>query len=470
MTYAEAPRVVVAGLSGDSGKTLVALALLLGARARGLDVQAFKKGPDYIDAAWLTWASGGPARNLDTFLAGADGAAQRFSRHAAGSGGLNVVEGNRGMLDGVDAAGTHSTAALAELLRAPVLLVLNATKMTATAAALVRGCQAMAPGLTLAGVVLNQVAGSRHAAIAREAIEGSCGVPVVGVIPRLAPADLLPGRHLGLVPPREHRGAEGAADALRRIAQEHLDLGRILEAASSAPPIDALPAGVDPAASPRERAQSLEIGYVSDSAFSFYYPENLEALEARGATLVPLSSLAGGALPESLSALYIGGGFPETHGPAIAANLPFLESLRRAAEGGLPIFAECGGLMLLADAVSWRGRRHAMAGVVPVEIEVLDTPQGHGYMLLSVDRTNPFFPVGTELRAHEFHYSRIAGRVPATSCAVLRGTGCGGGRDAVSVNRVWAGYAHVHADAVPEWADGLIRAARDYKAEAGGRA
>ena len=466
MTYAEAPRVAVAGLSGDSGKTLVALALLLGARARGLDVQAFKKGPDYIDAAWLTWASGAPARNLDTFLAGADAAARRFSRHAAGSGGLNVIEGNRGLLDGVDAAGTHSTAALAELLRAPVLLVLNATKMTATAAALVRGCQALAPGLTLAGVVLSQVAGSRHAAIAREAIEGSCGVPVVGVIPRLAPADLLPGRHLGLVPPREHQGLEGAADALRRIAQEHLDLGRILEAASSAPPIDALPAGVDPAASPRERAQSLEIGYVSDSAFSFYYPENLEALEARGARLIPLSSLASETLPESLSALYIGGGFPETHGPAIAANLPFLESLRRAAEGGLPIFAECGGLMLLADAVSWRGRRHTMAGVVPVEIEVFDTPQGHGYMLMSVDRPNPFFPVGAEIRAHEFHYSRITGRVPATSCAVLRGTGCGGGRDAASVNRVWAGYGHVHADAVPAWADGMIRAARAFLAEA----
>lgn len=469
MTYAEAPRVAVAGLSGDSGKTLVALALLLGARARGLDVRAFKKGPDYIDAAWLTWASGGPARNLDTFLAGADAAARRFSRHAAGAGGLNVIEGNRGLLDGVDAAGTHSTAALAELLRAPVLLVLNATKMTATAAALVRGCQALAPGMTLAGVVLNQVAGSRHADVAREAIEGSCGVPVVGVIPRRAPADLLPGRHLGLVPPREHQGLEGAADALRRMALEHLDLDRILEAASAAPPIDAVPAGVDPAASPHERARSLEIGYVSDSAFSFYYPENLEALEARGARLIPLSSLASEALPEHLSALYIGGGFPETHGPAIAANLPFLASMRRAAEGGLPIFAECGGLMLLADAVTWRGRRHAMAGVVPVEIDVLDTPQGHGYMLLSVDRPNPFFAVGAEIRAHEFHYSRIAGCVPETACAVVRGTGCGGGRDACSVKRVWAGYAHLHADAVPAWADGMIRAAREYRMETGGR-
>ena len=464
-----APRVVVAGLAGDSGKTMVALALALGARDRGLDVRAFKKGPDYIDAAWLAWASGAPARNLDTFLTGPDIAAARFARHAAGEGGVSVIEGNRGLLDGVDAAGTHSTAALAALVGAPVLLVINARKMTATAAALVRGCQVMAPAVTLAGVVLNQVAGTRHAVVAREAIEQACGVPVVGVVPRLARAELLPGRHLGLVPPREHAGLADAGDELRRIAREHLDLDRILAAASTAPPIDRPPAAADMPTGQRAASEPLEIGYISDSAFSFYYPENLEALEARGATLVPLSSLAGDEVPANLSALYIGGGFPETHGHAIAANLPFLGSLRRAASAGLPIFAECGGLMLLAQAVSWRGERHAMAGVVPAEVEVLDTPQGHGYMLLKVDRSNPFFPQGAEIRAHEFHYSRLSGPVPATACAVVRGTGCGGGRDAIASGRVWAGYAHVHADAAPAWADGLIRAAREYQAGAGGR-
>jgi cobyrinic acid a,c-diamide synthase len=464
-----APRVVVAGLAGDSGKTMVALALALGARDLGREVRAFKKGPDYIDAAWLAWASGAPARNLDTYLTGPDIAAARFARHAAGEDGVSVIEGNRGLLDGVDAAGTHSTAALAALVSAPVLLVINARKMTATAAALVRGCQVMAPGVTLAGVVLNQVAGPRHAEVAREAIERSCGVPVVGVVPRFAHAGLLPGRHLGLVPPREHAGLADAAAELRRIAREHLDLGRILASASAAPPIDTPPPDADPFQDQAVAANTLEVGYLSDSAFSFYYPENLEALEARGATLVPLSSLAGDEVPPTLSALYIGGGFPETHGPAIAANLPFLHSLRRAAAKGLPIFAECGGLMLLSQAVSWRGERHVMAGVVPAEIEVLDTPQGHGYMLLQVDRPNPFFPTGAKIRAHEFHYSRISGPVPETACAVERGTGCGGGRDAIAAGRVWAGYAHVHADAAPAWADGLIRAAREYQAGAGGR-
>jgi cobyrinic acid a,c-diamide synthase len=471
MTRSPAPRIVVAGLAGDSGKTLVALALIVAARGRGLAVRAFKKGPDYIDAAWLTWASGAPARNLDTFLAGHDVVGRSFARHAARAEGdalaLNVIEGNRGLLDGTDAAGTHSTAALAALLDAPVLLVLNARKMTATAAALVRGCQTMAPGLRFAGVVLNQVAGARHASVAREAIERACGVPVLGVIPQLRSIEVLPGRHLGLVPPLEHPGTAGAADALRVIAREHLDLGRITDAAAAAPEWVA-----EERASGEEEpqgggAERLPVGYVTDAAFSFYYPENLEALEARGAELVPLSSMRDTNVPSHLSALYIGGGFPETHGAAIASNRPFLAAIRAAALRGLPIFAECGGLMLLAEAVRWRGERHPMAGVLPVEIDVLDAPQGHGYVVLSADRPNPFFPIGLEIPAHEFHYSRIAGALPATACAVLRGTGCGGGRDAIVVNRVWASYAHIHAAGVPEWADGLLRAAREYRLEAG---
>jgi cobyrinic acid a,c-diamide synthase len=472
MTAFPMPRIVVAGLSGDSGKTITALALLLGARDRGLAVRGFKKGPDYIDAAWLTWASGAPARNLDTFLAGRENVERTFARHAVRGGRdgalvLNVIEGNRGLFDGTDAAGTHSTAVLAALLEAPVLLVLNARKLTATAAALVRGCQAMAPDLRLAGVVLNQVAGTRHAAVAREAVERTCGVPVLGAIPQLGTTDVLPGRHLGLVPPLEHKGIAGAADTLRKIAREHLDLGRIIDAAAALPERR----GAEPVTGDDRRAgesgDPVAVGYVTDSAFSFYYPDNLEALEARGATLVPLSSMADAAVPSRLSALYIGGGFPETHAAAIAGNRPFLASIRAVADRGLPIFAECGGLMLLAEAVSWRGERHAMAGVLPIEIEVLDAPQGHGYVVLSADRPNPFFPIGLDIRAHEFHYSRIAGRVPDTACAVLRGTGCGGGRDAIVAGRVWASYAHIHAAGVPAWADGLIRAARAFQLEAG---
>jgi cobyrinic acid a,c-diamide synthase len=254
---------------------------------------------------------------------------------------------------------------------------------------------------------------------------------------------------------------------LRGLASEHLDLDRIVASAAEAwtggevaTPIDRTE--TSPASPP------VTIGYLSDRAFSFYYPENLEALEARGSTLVPLSSLAGDALPPDLDALYVGGGFPETHAATLAANRPLLDSVRAAAARGLPIYAECGGLMLLANTVAWQGRRHTMAGVFPIDVEVLAAPQGHGYVILTVDRPNPYFDVGLEIRAHEFHYSRIVGGVPESACAVLRGTGCGGGRDAMVVNRVWASYAHVHAAGLPAWADGVVRAAREYGHNAGG--
>lgn len=206
------PRLVVAGLSGGSGKTLVSLGLLLSAQRRGLRIAAFKKGPDYIDAAWLSWASGLPAHNLDTFLMGYDGAASAFAAHGQ-PGALNVIEGNRGLYDGFDAQGTHSTAELAKTLRAPVVLVLDATKVTRTAAAMVLGCQRLDPQVNLAGVILNQVSGSRHEQVLREAINVSCGIPVLGAIPRSTTAGLVPERHLGLVVPDEYPDRKPCAAA-----------------------------------------------------------------------------------------------------------------------------------------------------------------------------------------------------------------------------------------------------------------
>jgi cobyrinic acid a,c-diamide synthase len=467
-----ASRIVVAGLSGDSGKTLVSLALALGARDRGVNVRGFKKGPDYIDASWLAWATTAPARNLDTFLMGDDGARRAFGCHAArgagaGSAVLNLIEGNRGLFDGMDAAGTHSTAALAEVLASPVLLVIDARKMTGTAAALVRGCQVTAPRLRIGGVVLNRVAGGRHETVTREAIERGCGVRVLGAVPRLEESDLLPGRHLGLLTPHEHDAKGRLAERLRTIAREALDLDRILECAEAAPSLDDEALQIGTLSAPGSTGQPVTIGYLSDSAFSFYYPENLEALEARGARLAPLSSLSGDALPVTLDALYIGGGFPETHAARLSVNTALLDSLRARAAAGLPIYAECGGLMLLANSVSWQGVRHEMAGVLPVDVVMLAKPQGHGYVVLSVDRPNPFFEIGREIRAHEFHYSHVTGDLPATACSVLRGTGCGGGRDAMVTGSIWASYAHMHAGGTPEWADGMVAAARRYNSRAG---
>ncbi len=224
------PRVVVAGLGGDSGKTLTSLSLLLLLSKTGLGVTAFKKGPDYIDAAWLTWASGRPARNLDTWMMGSDAVVRSFWTHAE-SDGLNLIEGNRGLYDGFDAQGSHSTAEMAKWLHAPVLLVLNATKMTRTAAALVLGCQRLDPEVRIAGVILNQVANRRHESVLREAIVSACGVPVLGVVPRGREEMLLPGRHLGLVMPEEHPEIGGLQRNLLALTKSRFDLKKIMEIA-----------------------------------------------------------------------------------------------------------------------------------------------------------------------------------------------------------------------------------------------
>jgi len=457
------PRLVVAGLSGDSGKTLIALGAVLLARNTGLPVGVFKKGPDYIDAAWLTWASGRAARHLDSYLMGWEKVTASFVAHADPDG-LSVIEGNRGLYDGFDVRGTHSTAELAKHLQAPVVLVVNATKVSRTAAALVLGCQMLDPKVRIAGVVLNQVAGSRHERVLRAAIMDACNLPVLGAVPRALTGTLLPGRHLGLVTPEEHPEIGVLRQNLLGLLDGHLDLAGILGAAGTAVPLPQPPDSCEPAPDGR----GLTIGYLRDSAFTFYYPENLEQIERSGATLLPISSLSGGSVPARLSALYIGGGFPETHGPALSANRSFLESIRRSAEHGLPIYAECGGLMLLARTMTWQGRRHAMAGVLPVDIEVCDVPQGHGYVELEVDQPNPFFPVGLALRGHEFHYSRVVpdGSGPPTACRVTRGAGTLRGRDGITLGNVWAGYTHVHALATPEWITGLIAAARRRAASA----
>jgi cobyrinic acid a,c-diamide synthase len=453
------PRLVVAGLGGDSGKTLVSLALLQTARGLGLDVRAFKKGPDYIDAAWLAWAAGTPARNLDTWLMGVPGVQQAFARHATGAD-LAVVEGNRGLYDGADAEGTHSTAELAKALDAPVLLVVNATKVTRTVAACVLGCQAFDPDVRIAGVVLNQVSGARHERIIRDAVESRCQVPVVGVVPRLPGEVLLHSRHLGLVPPPEFRDLAELGPRLVERVGARLDVPAILDLARRAPAAGWI---VDHVATPGDGG-GLRIGYLRDSAFTFYYPENLECLEAAGATLVPISSLTAHGLPPGLHALYIGGGFPETHAAAIAANRTFLDDLRRRAQAGLPIYAECGGLMLLAQSLRQGDRVSPMAGVLPCEIELCAGPQGHGYAELVVDTPNPFFPVGLVLRGHEFHYSRTvpAAAIPRTACVVRRGSGSAVGRDALIAHQVWAAYTHLHATSTPEWARGLLGAARTF--------
>ena len=449
----EAPRLVIAGLAGDTGKSLISLGFAAALRRRGLVVAPFKKGPDFIDAAWLGAAAGAPGRNLDTWLMPAEAILGSLRRAAAGAD-VAVIEGNRGLFDGMDAEGTHSTAALARLIDAPVVLVVDATKSTRTVAALVAGCAAFEPGLRLAGVVLNRVGTLRQEAVIRQAISRTTDIPVLGAVPRLPGADL-PSRHLGLVTAAEHPDAQAALGAAADAVERFLDVEATLGIARSAAPLaagDATPA--------RRAPTRARIGVLRDRAFSFYYPENLEALEAAGAELVETSPLDDDRLPE-VDAVYAGGGFPEVHAAGLAANGSFREDLRRRIAAGLPVWAECGGLMYLAETLAVDGRIHPMVGALPVVAEQTERPQGHGYVAARVDGDNPFLARGTELRGHEFHYSRVtggAGGLP-TVLALARGVGAAAGRDGLHLGSAVATYTHLHAAGTPGWAEGLVRAA-----------
>ncbi len=452
------PRLVVAGLSGDCGKTLVSLGLCRALTDRGRVVQAFKKGPDYIDAAWLTAATDRPCRNLDPYLF--DQPALGRAVEAASSAGIMIVEGNRGLFDGVDAAGSHSTATLAKLLGAPVILVVNVTKMTRTAAAAVLGSIHLDPALNLAGVILNRVGTARQERVIREAIETATGLPVVGAIPRLSGEDPLPDRHLGLVTAVEHPRRDEAIARAAAAITEHVDLDLIERLAAAAPEVALEVGQILPG---RTR---VTIGYFSDQAFSFYYPENLESLEVAGARLVAVSPSSDTALPD-VDGLYIGGGFPEVHAARLAENRGFARSVKERIDRGLPVYAECGGLMYLAREIRVGDVVYPMSGVLDLAIEQTPRPQGHGYETLVIDRENPFYPIGTELRGHEFHYSRIAsgGDLAETVGAVARGSGTGDGRDGIVVGRVWASYLHVHASASPQWTTGFLASASTHAAE-----
>ncbi|MBM4284498.1 MAG: cobyrinate a,c-diamide synthase [Deltaproteobacteria bacterium] len=455
------PRLLLSALRGGAGKTTLTLGLLAAWRARGKSLVPFKKGPDYIDPAWHGLAAGSPSHNLDPFLMEGAQIMALVGRHAAQADAL-VIEGNRGLYDGLDAQGTFSTAELAKLLATPVVLVLNCTMMTRTAAALVLGCQHFDPQVPLRGVILNQVARPRHEAILRNAIEHYCGVPVLGAVPRLKCA-VFPERHMGLVPPPEHRGVQRAIETARDLAERYLDLDGLWQVACQAPP---LPLSAVDEPSPETARDLVNIGVIRDSAFQFYYPENLEALEAHGARLVWLSALTDPALPDDLDGLYIGGGFPETHARDLARNRSFRMSVKAAAQQGLPVYAECGGLMYLGQAIATlQGERFPMAGVFPFDFVMGRAPQGHGYTILEVCAPNPFFPAGVRLKGHEFHYSRIdpePGPEAPMAFRVLRGAGIGGHRDGLLYQNVLATYSHLHALGAPDWAPSLVRQAEAY--------
>lgn len=348
----QCPRLTIAGLGGDTGKTAVSVGLCRVWQKKGYTVIPFKKGPDYIDMGWLSRGASQPCYNIDLFFMDKTQILSSFSLNTKNAD-IALIEGNRGLYDGMDLEGSVSTAEIAKLLRSPVILILDCTKVTRTVAALALGCQTLDPEVPIKGVILNRLAGHRHGSITQKSVEKYCNLPVVGAIPKLKNITF-PGRHLGLVPPQEHPLAEEAVDKAAEVMAKYLDIEHLWHIAQEAPLLHFIP---------EEYAEIIKkqvtIGVIRDSAFQFYYPENLDALKRAGANLIEFSALTDD-LPPSLNALYIGGGFPETHAKLLSANEKLMQAIKKAAEEGLPIYAECGGLMYLGEELIWEAKSYPM--------------------------------------------------------------------------------------------------------------
>lgn len=463
-------RIVISALRGGSGKTLISIGIIAALRRRGKHVCPFKKGPDYIDAGWLTLAADSPCRNLDTYLIPADIVVHSFFHHSHDTD-ISVIEGNRGLYDGIDIEGTTSTAELAKLLKAPVIMCIDCTKSTRTMAAALLGCIQFDSNIQIKGVILNRVAGARHESILRQSIVHHCGIPVIGALPKLRKQNF-PERHMGLIPTPEHAWAHDSIDAVSEMASQYIDLDHLLQIASQAPPIQShdirMLTGQNSmviSSNPNKWNITPRIGIIKDSAFQFYYPENLELLQSNGAELVFISPLTDESFPD-IDALYIGGGFPETHAELLAGNIKFKTRLRKLVNNGLPVYAECGGLMYLGEELILKENSYPMAGILPITFGFSHQPQGHGYTIADVCQANPFFSIGSEIRGHEFHYSKVLswrGSEDDFAFSVKRGQGIFKGKDGALYKNVLASYLHIHALGTPEWATSMVQNAINYK-------
>jgi cobyrinic acid a,c-diamide synthase len=452
------PRLVISATRGGLGKTTVSLGIVASFRRQGKRVATFKKGPDFIDAGWLGAASGRDCYNLDHFLMEEASVLSSFLRRVNGTD-VAVIEGNRGLYDGVDEFGTYSTARLAKQLGAPAVLIVDCTKSTGTVAAVVVGCRQFDPALTLGGVILNNIASGRQEAVIRKAIAQSSGVPVLGAVPRLGRGEF-PERHMGLVPFHEHPDVEAAIAACADVSEKYLDMVSLWRIAGEVAPLGTSPT--------RSEVRAVDdrpmIGVIKDRAFQFYYPENLEALEEHGAAIREINALSDRELP-AIDALYIGGGFPETQAAELAANWSFCSSVRSAAKKGLPIYAECGGLIYLGRNLRVGETTYPMTSVLPADFVLEKKPQAHGYTILEVTGENPFFEKNSTFRGHEFHYSRIVNSDDLSGLAftMRRGRGIDGTHDGLVYNNVLATYTHLHALGASEWAPALVNRARIYR-------
>lgn len=457
-------RFLVSAAHKSSGKTTVSIGLCAALKERGLSVQPFKKGPDYIDPMWLSLAAGRACRNLDFFLQQRDEIEELFSRHAACAD-VSLVEGNKGLYDGLDLDGSNSNSALAKLLGLPVVLVVDARGMTRGIAPLILGYQAFDRNIHIAGVILNHLGGSRHESKLRAVIDHYTDVPLLGALGH-DPSLAIEERHLGLMPSNESAQAERHVGALAKAIAASVDLARILTLRQERLSATPAPAITQPLAK-----RKVKIAIARDRAFGFYYADDIEAMEAAGAEIVAFDTLHDSALPQA-DGVFIGGGFPELSMRALEANTSLRRHIKESIESGLPVYAECGGLMYLANSLSWRDETCQMVGAIAGDVVMHDKPVGRGYVRLEETGASPWHRSSdaseVNICAHEFHYSSIENLAVETRYAyrVARGHGIDGQHDGIVYKNLFASYAHLRSLKAYNWAERFVdwvRLLRDAK-------
>ncbi|WP_018232030.1 cobyrinate a,c-diamide synthase [Thioalkalivibrio thiocyanodenitrificans] len=436
-------RLLISAAHKSSGKTTVSTGLCAALRKRGHLVQPFKKGPDYIDPLWLGHAAGRPCVNLDFHTQSREEILESTGRYARGAD-ITLIEGNKGLFDGVDLEGTNSNAALARLLNVPVVLVVDCRGVTRGIAPLLLGYQAFDREISIDGVILNRVGGARHESKLRAVVEHYTDVPVLGALQENPELQIVE-RHLGLVPSNEHDDADIQIDRLAEAVAGQVDLDRIIGLGTDrSPPQATVAAQISPSGA------RVRIAVARDTAFAFYYHTDLEALESAGAELRFFDTMKDARIPDA-DALFIGGGFPESHLEALESNRPMRRAILQAIEAGMPAYAECGGLMYLSRSIRWQGRRHEMVGAIAGDITMHARPQGRGYVYLEGTREHPWPGAcahdasGTPpIPAHEFHYSALEPMDPPPAYAyrVVRGHGVDGHHDGIVCRNLLASYSH----------------------------
>lgn len=446
------PRIVIAGTHSGTGKTSLSLALVAALRCRGLNVQTFKVGPDFLDPTYHAITSDRPCYNLDGWMTGEDYVRDLFARASANAD-VSIIEGVMGLFDGADAATSEgSTAEIARWLDAPVLLVVNAHGVARSVAAMVKGFASFEHGLNVAGVVANQCGSERHAAWLADSLKSGSLPSLVGAVMRGALPELT-SRHLGLVSADSRVLPQSVLDALAAAAERNVNIDDILSIARSASPL-----GCDHAERP-VLERRVRIGVARDKAFHFYYQDTFDEMEARGCELVWFSPMNDARLPDELDGLYIGGGYPEANADALSANETMLDSMRRFAETNRPIYAECGGLMYLSRGLeTLDGTRHPLVGLLPSWTRMREKKKALGYVEVTLTEDSLWGARGDVLRGHEFHYSELTEAPDWKPVYALKrrrsdeitpeGFQCG---------NVLASYAHMHYGSRPEAMERFIK-------------